>query len=141
MFDVEVTGVDSLLSKLDTLDQTINRNTNDVLRSGAKIIQEEIKRTAPYDPTHAVGRRYPDEPHARTDVQVSNIRTSLGGLDKHVKVGFNKSHWRMYWHELGTIKMQGKHFMERSVETKRNEVLKEYTNGLQNIINRSGLGG
>lgn len=136
MLEVEVSGIDELFTALDTTIQRVNRGVNKVLKESATPIKERLEETVPVLPSP----KHPLEGHARDDIRVTNVKTTNGGLDKHVDVGFNKTEWRMWFLEFGTINIAPRFYVQKAMTFSRGEVFKRQKEGLMKLIHQRGLG-
>lgn len=128
-------SIDRLFSRLDTTIQRVNRSVNKVVKESAEPIKEELERTIPKNLT----MKHPEEGHAKDDVRISNVRTSDTGYTKYVEVGFNKTEWRMWFLEFGTVHIAPRHYVEKAMLSQRAKVLDIQVKKMKEIISSRGL--
>lgn len=92
-FDLE--GVEEMISKLDYMDDRVNRGMNAVLKKAAEPLKSQIETN--------VNRSELVHHHAKDDVTISRIRMESGDRgSKYVQVGYENVGWRMWFVEFGT---------------------------------------
>ncbi|MBS4762113.1 hypothetical protein KG089_05190 [Carnobacteriaceae bacterium zg-ZUI252] len=129
-------SIDKLFSRVDTTVQRLNRHVNTIVKESSIPIKEEIERTIPVSEI----MKHPNEGHAKNDVVVSNVRTSDNGYTKSVDVGFNKTEWRMWFLEFGTVKgIVGRHYVEKAMISQQHKVLEIQAKRLQEVLLSRGL--
>lgn len=134
--DFEMTGIDQLITHIDTTQTRLRRATNKVLQDSAEPLRDEIVRR-----TNRVSGA------AASDVQISRAKASNDGLERSVDVGYSpKTGWRMYFVEFGTYDrymnpggskgVRPQHIVENSTDAMRTEVLSIQFRELKKIFDR-----
>lgn len=123
----ELKGLDEMISKLDNLDDRVNRGINTVLKDSAEYLKDGIESN--------VNRSGVDHLHARDDVVIGNIRSFGGSRDNnYVQVGYQTTAWRMWFVEFGTIYQRPQHNVTQAISTTADDVRNEQIRGLTNLI-------
>lgn len=123
----ELKGLDEMISKLDNLDDRVNRGINTVLKDSAEYLKDGIESN--------VKRSDIDHLHARDDVVIGNIRSFGGSRDNnYVQVGYQTTAWRMWFVEFGTKYQRPQHNVTQAISTTADDVRSEQIRGLTNLI-------
>lgn len=125
--DFEFKGFDEMISKLDNLDNRVNRGINDVLKDSAEPLKEGIEGN--------VNRSDINHLHAQNDVIISRIRTEGASRDNnYVQVGYQTTSWRMWFVEFGTIYQAPQHNITRAIADTSDLVRRKQIEGLRRLI-------
>lgn len=125
--DFEFKGFDEIISKLDNLDNRVNRGINDVLKDSAEPLKEGIEGN--------VNRSDINHLHAQNDVIISRIRTEGSSRDNnYVQVGYQTTSWRMWFVEFGTIYQAPQHNITRAIADTSDLVRRKQIEGLRRLI-------
>lgn len=133
---------DNITVELQKIGNKAKRITNKAVRESAPIFAKELKAQTPYENVSDrswKAQRKMDKitgkkstfKHMKDDIQVS-------GVDQfgHVNVGFGEdTYWRVHFVELGTVNQKANPFIERAIDTSR----EEYESKISSVI-RSELG-
>ena len=118
-------GLDQMISKLDTMDDSVNRGLNKVLKEASEPLKTTIEKN--------VNRSSKDsKPHAQDDVVISGVQG--GKENKFVEVGYESVAWRMYFVELGTAHQKAQHNVERSIDEASGQVRDKMAEGVMRVI-------
>lgn len=124
---IEIDGLQELISKLDNLDDRINRGINTVLRDSAEYVQERIEINVNVSAT--------ENHHARDDVMITRVRSGGEGRDNnYVQVGYASVGWRMYFVEFGTRYQDGQNIIEESTVQSAADVRDAQIRGLSELL-------
>lgn len=110
MANVELTGIEKLLTEIEQLGLKGNQIENKALKEAGEVMKEAIVNRAP--------RRFGT---LQESVKVSGVRTKDGV--KHVEVGPGKEGFYGKFLEFGTSKMKAKPFMESGYESSKAEAM------------------
>lgn len=125
--DFEFKGFDEIISKLDNLDNRVNRGINDVLKDSAEPLKEGIEGN--------VNRSDINHLHAQNDVIISRIRTEGASRDNnYVQVGYQTTSWRMWFVEFGTIYQAPQHNITKAIADTSDLVRRKQIEGLRRLI-------
>lgn len=117
MADIELTGVDEILNKLQQIGTNISRLENKALKNAAEPVLEDAKATNAFN--DRTGK-------LRKGLKISNIK-KLDGI-KYVLVGVDKSdNSKIYYGkflEFGTSKMPAKPFLQPAYEKNKDTIEK-----------------
>lgn len=122
-------GIDEMISKLDNMDNRVNRGINRVLRKSAEPLKDKIEDN--------VNRSDKDGTHAKDDVIVGSVRNASSGTrdTKYVEVGYTSATgWRMRFVEFGTIYQKPQNNISRAIPDAESEVNKVQVEGLRELI-------
>ncbi|OCA97873.1 HK97-gp10 family putative phage morphogenesis protein [Clostridium beijerinckii] len=115
MADIELTGVDEILNKLQQISTNISRLENKALRNAAEPVLEDAKATNAFNDRSG---------KLRKGLKISNIK-KLDGT-KYVLVGVDKSdNSKIYYGkflEFGTSKMSAKPFLQPAYEKNKDTI-------------------
>ena len=115
--DIELTGVDEILNKLQQIATNISRLENKALKNAAEPVLEDAKATNAFNDKS--GR-------LRKGLKISNIKNKEGM--KYVLVGVDKSdNSKIYYGkflEFGTSKMPAKPFLQPAYEKNKDNIQK-----------------
>jgi HK97 gp10 family phage protein len=119
--NLELEGIENLLTEVEKLGQAGSRIENKALREAGEVVKEAIQMAAP--------RRTGT---LKASIAVSNVKTKDGV--KQVEVGPGKDGWYGKFVEFGTVKMRAKPFMAPGYEVSKSEAMaaieKELKKGL-----------
>ena len=88
-------NIDQLLTMLDETQTRVTRGVNKVLKESGEPLKSEIEQNINVSDV--------DHTHAKTDVQMTNVKSENNGLNKYIEVGYGRATgWRMYFVEYGT---------------------------------------
>lgn len=117
MADIELTGVDEILNKLQQIGTNISRLENKALKNAAEPVLEDAKVTNAFNDRS--GR-------LRKGLKISNIKNKEG--TKYVLVGIDKSdNSKIYYGkflEFGTSKMHARPFLQPAYEKNKDNIQK-----------------
>lgn len=117
MADIELTGVDEILNKLQQIGTNISRLENKALRNAAEPVLEDAKATNAFNDRSG---------KLRKGLKISNIKSIEG--TKYVLVGVDKSdNSKIYYGkflEFGTSKMPAKPFLQPAYEKNKDIIEK-----------------
>lgn len=116
MANIQVTGIDQMIRRLNQLGTGASRAENKALHAGADVLKATMERNAP-GPSNKTGR-----PHLRDNIVKGRIRTQKG--EKFIQVGPGKQTFWSVFLEFGTTKMAPQPFVERSVDEAGQQVLR-----------------
>lgn len=125
----EVKGLKETIKKLQNLEPKVAKKVvRKTLRTGAKIMQTEVKQNVPVD-----------EGNLRKSLKVKAGKRKKGSISVAVTTSAEDNLYKgdqFYgaFQEFGTSKMQGKHFMEQSFNAKENEARQVMTESLKDLI-------
>lgn len=126
-FDIDVQGIDEIITKLDNINDHVNRGINNVLRESAEPLKEGIEANVNLSDVNHL--------HAKYDVVISRIRTQGGSRDNnYVQVGYDSTSWRMWFVEFGTIYQAPQHNITNAIESTGNMVLQKQADGLRRLL-------
>lgn len=129
--DFTLEGVDELISKLDNMDDRVNRNINRIIKKSAEPVRNQGSAN--------VNRSNVDHLHAKDDVVISNIQREGQTRDNNfVQVGYNSTGWRMWFVEFGTIYQPAQHNLLNALTAMREQVIQIQAEELRRLINASG---
>ena len=142
--EFEMMNIDQLLTMVDETQTRVTRGVNKVLKESGEPLKSEIEQN--------INLSDVDHTHAKTDVQMTNVKSENNGLNKYIEVGYGRATgWRMYFVEYGTysrFKNEGgakgvrpQHIIQKSTESQKSNVLKIQKEGLIRILNLRGTGG
>lgn len=136
--NLKITGINETIDKLQNISKTVDRNVNRIIRESAEPYMEALEKVTPYDTSEK--RRHPQ--HAKEHIVKSNVTRNSDG-DKVVKVGYDHdTGWYMWFLEKGTYSkgnpkgIAPRHFVEKTMESTKEEVAKVQMEGLQRLIER-----
>ncbi len=132
-FDIDM---DQVLSQLDVLDDSVNRSTNRILRESAEPLKETIEQNVNRSDgsTHRRG-----EGHAQDDVVIGRVSMEARDRDyKFVQVGYDRTNWRMWFVEFGTVYQRPQSNIQRSIPQAQGAVLNIQVEKLRELIARAG---
>lgn len=117
MADIELTGVDEILNKLQQIGTNISRLENKALKNAAEPVLEDAKATNEFNDRS--GR-------LRKGLKISNVKNKEGV--KYVLVGVDKSdNSKIYYGkflEFGTSKISAKPFLQPAYEKNKDNIQK-----------------
>lgn len=126
MAGLEVEGLASLLSQLETFGEEAEAIENTALKAAGKPLQEAMKRN--------VNRSTKDQKHIQDDIKISAVKGKAA--IKYIEVGPGKATaWRAKFLEFGTSKMRPYPFVGPAEQEAKGEVLDAIARTL-----KSGLG-
>ncbi len=110
MANLELQGIERLLSEVEKLGQQGAKIENQALREAGEVVRQAIEQEAP----QKTGT-------LKKSISVSGVKGRDGG--KHVEVGPGKEGFYGKFLEFGTVKMRANPFMSRGYETSKDEAL------------------
>ena len=134
-------GAEGVKVSLDKLERAVIDNERNVILVGARIIQLEIGRLAPYDSTSRnLSKKYSPGQHLKDNITISGFLVDgFGAL--YVLVGpakgdtsSNSDFFYGKFFEWGTSKMNPRPFVEPAVISKRREALSAMAEELRRAI-------
>ena len=142
--EFEMMNIDALLTMVDETQTRVTRGVNKVLIDSGEPLKTEIEQNINVSD---VGHT-----HAKTDVQMTRVKSENNGLNKYIEVGYGRATgWRMYFVEYGTYSrfknesgakgVRPQHIIQKSTESQKANVLKIQKEGLIRILNLRGTGG
>ena len=125
---IEIEGLENILSKLDNLDDRVNRGINKVLKESAEPLKNGIEMN--------VNISAKQHHHAIEDVIISRVRSDGGNRDtNYVQVGYASVSWRMFFVEFGTIYQKPQHNVMNAITETKDEVRAIQVKSLSQLIN------
>lgn len=113
MAEIELTGMDILLSKLEDMSVKVaNQITKVALKAGGDVIAKAMEEESPVE-EHTKGMS--------KSIEVSNIKTKAGV--KYVEVAPDKDHFYYTWIELGKSNTASNPFMSRGFAKSKKEAM------------------
>ncbi len=117
MADIELTGVDEILNKLQQIGTNISRLENKALKNAAEPVLEDAKATNAFNDRS--GR-------LRKGLKISNVKNKEG--TKYILVGVDKSDNSKIFYgkllEFGTSKMSARPFLQPAYEKNKDNIQK-----------------
>ena len=132
-------GVEGVQVSLSKLERAVIDNERQVILVGARIIQLEIGRLAPYDSDSErnMAKKYSPGKHLKDNISISGFLTDGAGR-LYVLVGPSKGDNNDFFYgkffEWGTSKMKARPFVEPAVISKRREALAAMAQELRRAI-------
>ena len=135
-------GVEGVQVRFDKLEQIVKDTERQIILVGARIIQLEIGRLAPYDSDSArnMAKKYSPGKHLKDNISISGFLTDGAGR-LYVLVGpskgdtsSNNDFFYGKFFEWGTSKMAARPFVEPAVISKRREALAAMAQELRRAI-------
>lgn len=121
-----VTGEDELISALEKLDKSEERKARKATRDGATVFEEKLKQNTPVAKYGDHSGMTPLAEHTKK----GNLKTAGG--EYSVDVGYDKEKgWIAHFPNAGTAKQKPQHFIEKSQEDAKTEVLAKFVEDLQ----------
>lgn len=112
MADVELSGMDELVAKLQTMSDKAGKIEGDALRAAAEPVAEEMRGLVRVSSANEV--------HIRDNIEISKVKTKDG--IRYIEIGpGKKTSWRAKFLEFGTSKMQAYPFVQPAGEHKFKE--------------------
>lgn len=115
MADIELTGVDEILNKLQQIGTNISRLENKALKNAAEPVLEDAKATNAFNDKSG---------KLRKGLKISNVKNKEG--TKYILVGVDKSDNSKIFYgkflEFGTSKMPAKPFLEPAYEKNKDNI-------------------
>lgn len=128
---MDITGIDKLVSKLEKLDENVNRQSNKVLKSSTEPFIKNLRKKIRL----GKGRM---GVHAKDDIHIGRVNND--GFNRTVNVGFSKkTYWYMWFLEKGTFggeRIYPRHNVENAMNETKKEVATIQKQGLQDVIER-----
>lgn len=119
-----VTGEAELIANLEKLEKTEEKKARKATRDGAKVFQKTLKGNTPVSSEDHSGMT-PLAEHTK----MGNLKTSSG--DFEIDVGYDKAKgWITHFPNSGTSKQRPQHFVEKSQEQSKAEVLAKFVEDL-----------
>lgn len=121
-----VTGESELIAALEKLDKSEERKARKATRDGATIFQDKLKANTPVASYGDHSGMTPLAEHTKK----GNLRTAGGEYE--VDVGYDKEKgWIVHFPNAGTAKQKPQHFIEKSREDAKTEVLAKFVEDLK----------
>jgi HK97 gp10 family phage protein len=120
--NLELEGVENLITEVEKLGAKGSRIENKALREAGEVVKEAIKQEAP-ERTGTL----------KKSIETSKVKTKDG--IKHVEVGPGKDGWYGKFVEFGTVKMKAQPFMAPGYEKSKDKAMEKIAEEL-----RKGLG-
>lgn len=115
MADIELTGVDEILNKLQQIGTNISRLENKALKNAAEPVLEDAKATNAFNDKSG---------KLRKGLKISNVKNKEG--TKYILVGVDKSDNSKIFYgkflEFGTSKMPAKPFLQPAYEKNKENI-------------------
>lgn len=120
-----VTGENELIANLEHLEKTEEKKTRKATRDGAKVFENKLKANTPVSPEDHSGMT-PLREHTKR----GNLKTAAG--EYQVDVGYDKKKgWVAHFPNAGTAKQRPQHFIEKSQEESKKDILGKFVEDLQ----------
>lgn len=132
-------GVEGVQARFDKLERIVVDNERPRILIGARIIQLEISRLAPYDSDSErnMAKKYSPGKHLKDNISISGFLTDGAGR-LYVLVGPAKGDNNDFFYgkffEWGTSKMNARPFVEPAVIAKRKEAIAAMAQELRRAI-------
>lgn len=121
-----VTGEDELMANLAKLEKTEEKKARKATRDGAKVFQDKLKENTPVAKAGDHSGMTPLAEHTKH----GNLKTTGG--DYSVDVGYDKNKgWIAHFPNSGTSKQHPQHFIEKSQQQAKQEVLAKFIEDLK----------
>ena len=127
--EFEMMNIDQLLTMVDETQTRVTRGVNKVLIDSGEPLKTEIEQNINVSDV--------DHTHAKTDVQMTRVKSENNGLNKYIEVGT----YSRFKNEGGAKGVRPQHIMQKSTESQKSNVLKIQKEGLIRILNLRGTGG
>lgn len=120
-----VTGENELIANLEHLEKTEEKKARKATRDGAKVFENKLKANTPVSPEDHSGMT-PLHEHTKK----GNLKTTAG--EYQVDVGYDKKKgWVAHFPNAGTAKQRPQHFIEKSQEESKKDILGKFVEDLQ----------
>lgn len=120
-----VTGEDELIANLEKLQKTEEKKARKATRDGANVFEEKLKNFTPVSSEDHSGMT-PLKDHTKK----GNLKTTGG--EYSIDVGYDKEKgWIAHFPNSGTSKQKPQHFVEKSQEQSKTEILAKFVEDLQ----------
>lgn len=120
-----VTGENELITNLERLEKTEESKARKATRDGAKFFRDKLKTNTPVSNEDHSGMT-PLAEHTK----MGNLKTTSG--DYSIDVGYDTDKgWIAHFPNSGTSKQRPQHFIEKSQEQSKAEVLSKFVEDLQ----------
>ncbi|WP_431814583.1 HK97-gp10 family putative phage morphogenesis protein [Limosilactobacillus portuensis] len=120
-----VTGEAELIANLEKLQKTEEKKARKATRDGANVFEEKLKNFTPVSSEDHSGMT-PLKDHTKK----GNLKTTGG--EYSIDVGYDKEKgWIAHFPNSGTSKQKPQHFVEKSQEQSKTEILAKFVEDLQ----------
>lgn len=120
-----VTGEAELIANLEKLQKTEEKKARKATRDGANVFEEKLKDFTPVSNEDHSGMT-PLKDHTKK----GNLKTAGG--EYSIDVGYDKDKgWIAHFPNSGTSKQKPQHFIEKSQEQSKTEILAKFVEDLQ----------
>lgn len=120
-----VTGENELIANLEHLEKAEEKKARKATRDGAKVFENKLKANTPVSPEDHSGMT-PLREHTKR----GNLKTAAG--EYQVDVGYDKKKgWVAHFPNAGTAKQRPQHFIEKSQEESKKDILGKFVEDLQ----------
>lgn len=120
-----VTGENELIANLEHLEKTEEKKARKATRDGAKVFENKLKANTPVSPEDHSGMT-----PLREHTKKGNLKTAAG--EYQVDVGYDKKKgWVAHFPNAGTAKQRPQHFIEKSQEESKKDILGKFVEDLQ----------
>lgn len=120
-----VTGENELIANLEHLEKTEEKKARKATRDGAKVFENKLKANTPVSPEDHSGMT-----PLREHTKKRNLKTAAG--EYQVDVGYDKKKgWVAHFPNAGTAKQRPQHFIEKSQEESKKDILGKFVEDLQ----------
>lgn len=120
-----VTGENELIANLEHLEKTEEKKARKATRDGAKVFEDKLKANTPVSPEDHSGMT-----PLREHTKKGNLKTAAG--EYQVDVGYDKKKgWVAHFPNAGTAKQRPQHFIEKSQEESKKDILGKFVEDLQ----------
>ena len=120
-----VTGEAELIANLEKLQKTEEKKARKATRDGANVFEEKLKNFTPVSSEDHSGMT-PLKDHTKK----GNLKTTGG--EYSIDVGYDKEKgWIAHFPNSGTSKQKPQHFIEKSQEQSKAEILAKFVEDLQ----------
>lgn len=120
-----VTGETELIANLEKIQKTEEKKARKATRDGANVFEEKLKNFTPVSSEDHSGMT-PLKDHTKK----GNLKTTGG--EYSIDVGYDKEKgWIAHFPNSGTSKQKPQHFVEKSQEQSKTEILAKFVEDLQ----------
>lgn len=120
-----VIGENELIANLEHLEKTEEKKARKATRDGAKVFEDKLKANTPVSPEDHSGMT-----SLREHTKKGNLKTAAG--EYQVDVGYDKKKgWVAHFPNAGTAKQRPQHFIEKSQEESKKDILGKFVEDLQ----------
>ncbi|WAH38617.1 HK97-gp10 family putative phage morphogenesis protein [Alicyclobacillus dauci] len=127
MADLQLDGLDSLVSRLQSMGRVGSRIANNALKKAAEPLQQAMMDNVNLS-------KYNDI-HLRDDIEISRVKTDSSG-QRYVEVGPGKqTAWRAKFLEFGTSKMTAHPFMDPALKDSKDKIMSIMASEIRSGLN------